>query len=98
VVTLAGIFTIGIWVPRGRVSFGELARSPVIYAVAVALVLMATDTHLPRPIDHAFTILGGLAIPLMLLTLGHTRARTRRRSVSCGTVIDRRCYTSPSAW
>jgi len=74
VVTLAGIFTIGIWVPRGRVSFGELARSPVIYAVAVALVLMATDTHLPRPIDHAFTILGGLAIPLMLLTLGHTLA------------------------
>ena len=35
---------------------------------------MATDTRLPGPIDDAFNILGGLAIPLMLLTLGHTLA------------------------
>jgi predicted permease len=74
VVVLVGVFTIGIWVPRGRISFGEIAGSPVIYAVVIALVLMATDTRLPTPIEQAFTILGGLAIPLMLLTLGHTLA------------------------
>jgi len=43
---------------------------------------MATDTRLPTPIDDAFTILGGLAIPLMLLTLGHTLATWRDRSSS----------------
>jgi hypothetical protein len=58
-------------VPQGQVSFGDIARTPVIYAVAIALVLMGTGTRLPTPVDDAFTILGGLAIPLMLLTLGH---------------------------
>ena len=77
VVVVVGIFTIGIWVPRGAVSFRDVARTPVIYAVAISLVLMATDTRLPAPIDDAFTILGGLAIPLMLLTLGHTLATLR---------------------
>jgi predicted permease len=49
----------------------------VIYAVLVALLMMAADLRLPTPLDHAFTILGGLAIPLMLLTLGHTLATLR---------------------
>ena len=77
VVVVVGIFTVGIWVPQGRVSFRDLARTPVIYAVVITLVLMATDTRLPTPIDDAFTILGGLAIPLMLLTLGHTLGTLR---------------------
>jgi hypothetical protein len=77
VVVVVGLFTIGIWVPQGQVSFGDIARTPVIYAVAIALVLMGTGTRLPTPVDNAFTILGGLAIPLMLLTLGHTLATLR---------------------
>lgn len=85
VVVLAGIFTVGIWIPQGRVSASDLYKKPVIYAVVVAIVLMATDTHLPLPLDHTFSILGGLAIPLMLLTLGYTLATldvgTLRRGV-----------------
>lgn len=81
VVVVVGIFTIGIWVPQGRISFGNIARTPVIYAVVIALVLIAFDTRLPKPIDDALTILGGLAIPLMLLTLGHTLATLRTSSL-----------------
>jgi malate permease and related proteins len=77
VVVLAGIFTLGIWLPKGSVSLREVLRTPVIYAVLVALLMMALDLRLPTPLDHAFTILGGLAIPLMLLTLGHTLATLR---------------------
>jgi predicted permease len=84
VVVVVGIFTIGIWVPQGRVSFRDIARTPVIYAVVITLVLMATDTRLPTPIDDAFTILGGLAIPLMLLTLGHTLATLRTGALGRG--------------
>ncbi|MGI9521755.1 MAG: AEC family transporter [Hyphomicrobiaceae bacterium] len=72
IVVMLGIFTIGVWLPQGRVSFGKLAREPVIYAIVLAIALLATETHLPPLIDHAFGILGGLAIPLMLLTLGYT--------------------------
>jgi len=74
VVVLAGVFTIGIWVPQGKVTASDLYRKPVIYAVAIAIFLMATDTKLPATLDHAFSILGGLAIPLMLMTLGYTLA------------------------
>jgi predicted permease len=77
VVVLVGIFTLGIWLPKGSVSFRDVVRTPVIYAVLVALLMMAADLRLPTPLDHAFTILGGLAIPLMLLTLGHTLATLR---------------------
>lgn len=76
-VVVVGVFTIGMWLPMGKVELRDLARKPVIYAVAIALVLMATGTRLPTPIDHTFTILGGLAIPLLLLTLGHTLATLR---------------------
>lgn len=74
VVVLFGIFTVAIWLPRGKVSFADLLRKPPIYAVVGAVVLMATGTPLPPLLDHTFGILGGLAIPLMLLTLGHTLA------------------------
>ena len=80
-VVIVGIFTIAMWLPQGKVSFSDLARKPTIYAVLIALLLLATDTHLPPLIDQTFAILGGLAIPLMLLTLGHTLATLKLGAV-----------------
>ncbi|MDA4848278.1 AEC family transporter [Hoeflea poritis] len=77
VVVLISIFTVGMWVPSGKFSLRDLAKSPIIYAVIIALVLLGTGTQLPKPIGGAFNILGGLSIPLMLLTLGHTLATLR---------------------
>lgn len=77
IVVLVSTFTIGMWVPMGRFSIRQLATSPIIYAVIFALVIMATKTELPTPIAQSFKILGGLSIPLMLLTLGHTLATLR---------------------
>ena len=74
VVVLVGIFTIGMWLPMGRVNLRDILRQPVVYAVIIALVMMATDAKAPAPVGKALDILGGLAIPLMLLTLGHTLA------------------------
>ncbi len=74
VVVLVAIFTIGQALPMGRPDFAVLARQPVIYAVALALALMASGTKLPTPVDQSLTILAGLAVPVMLLTLGHSLA------------------------
>lgn len=74
VVVLISIFTIGMWIPAGKFSWKGLFTSPVIYAVVVALALLATGAELPGPIAKSFDILGGMSIPLMLLTLGHTLA------------------------
>ncbi len=81
VVVLISIFTIGMWIPAGEFSPKKLATSPIIYAVALSLVLMATGTSLPQPVAKSFDILGGLSIPLMLLTMGHTLATLRIKSL-----------------
>ncbi|MBN9673059.1 transporter [Labrenzia aggregata] len=74
VVVLVAIFTIGIALPMGKPNFRALARQPVIYAVIVALGLMAGGVKLPGPLEQSLEILAGLAIPVMLLTLGHSLA------------------------
>jgi len=74
IIVVLGIFSIGIWLPAGKISFMELAQQPVVYAVLVALLLMGTGTTLPTSIEKTMSILGGLSIPLMLLTLGYTLA------------------------
>jgi len=87
VVMMIGTSTIGVWLPMGKFTLTELLRQPVIYAVALSLVLMATEIDLPKPINGAFEILGGLAIPLMLLTLGHTLATLNVAVLSRGVAL-----------
>jgi len=87
VMVQVGLYTVGIALPRGKLDFGDLVRQPAIYAVILALVMMATGTDLPKPVDSAFTILGGLVIPLMLLTLGHTLATLNVVVLSRGAVL-----------
>lgn len=84
IVVIVAIFSVGMWIPIGKISFRDLAQQPVIYAVIIALILLATDTALPVPLSKSFTILGGLAIPLMLLTLGHTLATLNTAGVLKG--------------
>jgi predicted permease len=87
VVVLLGIFTYGTWVPRGEISLRGVLTSPVIYAIAIALLLLGLHLHLPKPLASAFEILGDLAIPLMLLTLGHTLATLTIASVGRGAML-----------
>jgi predicted permease len=87
VVVLLGVFTYGTWVPKGEVSLRTVATSPVLYAIALALVLLAFGLELPKPVASAFEILGGMAVPLMLVMLGHTLATLDRGSLGTGSVL-----------
>ncbi|GAA6159759.1 AEC family transporter [Ruegeria sp. HU-ET01832] len=87
VVVLISIFTVGMWIPAGAFSAKKLVTSPTIYAVAISLGLMATGYSLPAPVAKSFDILGGLSIPLMLLTLGHTLAGLRVQSLGRSVVL-----------
>lgn len=80
VAVLVSIFTIGMWIPAGKFSWRALLTSPVIYAVLLASFLLGTGTTLPLPVAKAFDLLGGMSIPLMLLTLGHTLATLKLSS------------------
>jgi predicted permease len=61
-------------------------KTPMIYAAVVGVTLLATDTPLPGALANTVELLGGLAIPLMLLALGHSLAgfRVRRPGIAAG--------------
>ncbi len=64
------LFTIGVAVPAGATSPGALLRLPILYATLAALVFMSTGWHVPDFVTNTARILGGLTVPLMLITLG----------------------------
>ncbi len=48
----------------------SITRQPVIYSMIIAVILLVTDTALPRWIGNTLDLLGGIAIPLMTIALG----------------------------
>lgn len=68
-------FTVGVAIASGRFSPLAMLRAPVVWALALALVLTATDRALPEALARTVELLGGMVIPLMLLALGVALAR-----------------------
>lgn len=65
-----GQFTVGITIAAGTASPGALLRQPLIYALALAFVFILAGTAPPVWLARTTEILGGMLIPLMLLSLG----------------------------
>ncbi len=63
-------FTIGILIWSGRLSLGELLRNPLFGAALLAILVLASELRVPLWLRNTTELLGGLTIPLMLLTLG----------------------------
>jgi len=58
----------------------SIAKQPVIYAMLIAVVLLLTNTSLPRWVGNTVDLLGGIAIPLMTLALGVSLATLKIHS------------------
>lgn len=69
-VNTVGMFTAGAWINAGRLQPGELLRTPALYAAPAAVLLAVFGVQLPVALRESMDILGGMAIPLMLLALG----------------------------
>jgi len=85
-VNVVVMFSFGVAVAAGATTVKTLLRLPVIYAVAAAMVFLYTGIKPPDWIVNTTYILGGLTIPLMLITLGVSLAglgiKSLPRSVS----------------
>jgi predicted permease len=64
-------------VASGSLSLRRIARSPIIYAVVIASGFLVTQTSVPEWINNATRLLGGITIPLLLITLGFSLARLK---------------------
>jgi len=80
-VNAASQFTIGALISSGHTSLGKLVRTPVLWSVSLALVFMLTGTKPPVFLANTLTLLGNIAIGLMLLALGVSLARLHVKSL-----------------
>jgi predicted permease len=74
-------FTLGMALASGTTSFRSLLRIPVLYALPPALAFMLTGATPPKWIDNTTDILGGIVIPMMLITLGISLAKLAVKSL-----------------
>ena len=65
-----GTFTIGAAIAEGTWSVKKLMRTPVIYAVALAVGLQLAELRVPDWIFNTTNLLGAMVIPAQLVALG----------------------------
>lgn len=62
--------SLGIFLASGNGSIRELLKQPVLWATALAVSMVLGDWSLPAWLANTTELLGGITIPLMLITLG----------------------------
>ena len=68
-------FTFGIWLVAGTGSFGKVLREPLVWATLLGGVFLWQDWQTPTFLTNTLELIGQMAIPLMLITLGVAVAR-----------------------
>jgi predicted permease len=65
-------FPVGILMAGGREAGGLMGiiKMPILYAIALAVLLMMSGAVLPDFLNNAVSLIGAMTIPLMLITLG----------------------------
>ena len=68
-------FTFGIWLVSGGGSPWRVVREPAMGATVLGALFLWQGWHTPDWLTNSFTLLGQIAIPMMLITLGVAVAR-----------------------
>ncbi len=68
-------FTFGIWLVAGVGSFRRVLREPLVWATLLGAVFLWQDWQTPEFLTNTLSLLGQMAIPMMLITLGVAVAR-----------------------
>jgi|TARA_R110000850_G_scaffold39087_11_gene101726 predicted permease len=68
-------FTFGVWLVAGAGSFGKVMREPLVWATLLGALFLVQDWQTPKFLTSTLSLLGQMAIPMMLITLGVAVAR-----------------------
>jgi len=68
-------FTVGQAIWSGRAGWGDVVKTPLVWAVVLALIMMATGWGVSSWLTRTTSLLGSFTVPLMQLTLGVSLAR-----------------------
>ncbi|MDP3536408.1 MAG: AEC family transporter [Halomonas sp.] len=77
-------FTLGTAMSSSGNPFKSLVKTPTVYAIVIAMVLLLTDTSLPPWLANTVDLMSGFTVPLMLITLGVSLASIQVKSLRSG--------------
>lgn len=80
-------FTLGTYIYSGRLSGMEVLRTPIIMAVILGAIINALDVVFPAAVMIPIDMLGKVAIPIMLFSLGVRLTRVSLSDSSIGVVM-----------
>ena len=84
-------FTLGVAIAAGHANWQRLLRMPLLYAVALAILVLELRIPVPGWVANTTDLLGGLVIPLMLITLGVSLSKLRIESLGRSLTLSRCC-------
>ncbi|MCQ4347348.1 AEC family transporter [Pseudomonas stutzeri] len=82
-----GHFTLGMILSGAERSWRKLLANPIILSLGAALAVMLLELELPRWLANTVNLLGGLSIPMMLITLGVSLASIRVQHIGRGMLL-----------
>ncbi|WP_299027313.1 AEC family transporter [uncultured Sulfitobacter sp.] len=80
-------FTFGIWLVAGAGSFGKVLREPLVWATLLGGLFLWQDWQTPTFLTNTLELIGQMAIPLMLITLGVAVARLSPQGIGRAIVL-----------
>lgn len=74
-------FTFGIWLVSGEGALGKVIREPLVAATLLGGLFLWQGWETPTFLTNTLSLVGQMAIPLMLITLGVAVARLNPRGI-----------------
>ncbi|WP_090195036.1 AEC family transporter [Yoonia tamlensis] len=75
-------FTIGVWIVSGGGSLKRVIQEPLVGATLLGALFLWQGWHTPQVITNTLELIGQMAIPLMLVTLGVAVARLETKAMT----------------
>lgn len=74
-------FTFGVWLVSGGGDLRKVVQEPLVGATLLGALFLWQGWQTPRFLTHSIELIGQMAIPLMLITLGVAVARLKLKAV-----------------
>jgi predicted permease len=80
-------FTIGIWMVAGSGSLKRVVREPLVAATLLGALFLWQGWETPAFLTNTIELIGQMAIPMMLITLGVAVARLETKAMTRAAVL-----------
>ena len=80
-------FTFGIWLVAGAGSLGKVLREPLVWATLLGGLFLWQGWETPTFLTNTMELIGQMAIPMMLITLGVAVARLTPQGIGQAVVL-----------